>query len=201
MTAKREDKETTLGAAIDRDYQGLADVVRSLEDLALIAIDPITNYLGKQSMNKEEDIRGNISMPLKSLAQERRVCIITVGHLNKRDKDATPLQRTMGAAAFTGVPRKVFMFGKKSDQDNKHAHIMTEIRDKQVAIQYKTLAVADPEGIQKSPTIKIEWGKLVEVDADEVVNAPKSQEKSITSHSSTRSWPVCYVQGQKKIRA
>jgi putative DNA primase/helicase len=178
VTAKQEDKETALGAAIDRDYRGLVDAVRSLNDLALIVIDPITNYLGKQGMNNEVEIRGNISMPLKALAQERRVCIITVGHLNKRDKDATVLQRSMGAAAFTGVPRKVFVFGNDPEDDNKHAHVMSEVRDKQVAIQYKTVAVPDPEGIQQSPIIKVEWGKVVEVDAEEVVNAPKQREKN-----------------------
>jgi len=178
VTAKRDDKETDLAAALDRDYQGLVDSVRSVDDLALIVIDPITNYLGKQSMNKEEDIRGNISMPLKGLAQDKCVCIITVGHLNKRDKEATVLQRAMGAAAFTGVPRKVFAFGNDPDDENKHAHIMTEVRDKQVSIKYKTEAVADPEGVQKSPIIKVVWGKLVEVDADEVVNAPKQREKT-----------------------
>jgi hypothetical protein len=84
----------------------------------------------------------------------------------------------MGAAAFTGVPRKVFVFGNDPENDNKHAHVMTEVRDKQVSIQYKTQAVADPEGIQKSPIIGVEWGKLVEVDADAVVNAPKQREKT-----------------------
>jgi hypothetical protein len=178
VTAKRDDKETDLAAALDRDYQGLVDAARSLDDLALIVIDPITNYLGRQSMNKEEDIRGNISMPLKGLAQDKCACIITVGHLNKRDREATVLQRTMGAAAFTGVPRKVFLFGNDPEDDNKHAHIMTEVRDKQVSIQYKTKTVPDPEGIQKSPIIKVEWGKLVEADADAVVNAPKQREKT-----------------------
>src|ERR1700686_2065854 len=104
-------------------------VLRSLDDVALIVLDPITNYLGKQGMNKEEDIRGNISMPLKALAQERRVCVITVGHLNRRDKEATVLQRSMGAAALTGVPRKVFVFGNdpEDDNDNQYAHVMKEV--------------------------------------------------------------------------
>ncbi len=178
VTAKRDDKDTELSAALDRDYQGLVDATRWLDDLALIVIDPITNYLGKQSMNKEEDIRGYISMPLKGLAQDGRICIVTVGHLNKRDKEATVLQRTMGAAAFTGVPRKVFIFGNDPKDDNKHAHVMTEVRDKQVSIQYKTVAMADPQSLQKSPIIRVEWGKLVEVDADEVVNAPKQRERT-----------------------
>jgi hypothetical protein len=185
VTAKRDDKQTDLAAALDRNYQGLVDASRSLDDLALIVIDPITNYLGRQSMNKEEDIRGNISMPLKGLAQDKCACIITVGHLNKRDKEATVLQRAMGAAAFTGVPRKVFVFGNDPEDDNKHAHIMTEVRDKQVSIQYKTTAVADPDGIQKSHIIKVDWGKLVEADADAVVNAPKQREKTTSKEVQT----------------
>ncbi|MHB8218168.1 MAG: AAA family ATPase [Candidatus Sulfotelmatobacter sp.] len=181
VTAKREAAETELNTAIDRDYQGLVNMANTLDDLALIVIDPITNYLGKQSMNKEEDIRSNIAMPLATFAQEKHVCIVTVGHLNKRDKDATALQRGMGAAAFTGVPRLVFIFGNDPEEENTYAHVMKEVRDKQVAIQYKTTAVPDPKGIQKSPIIKIEWGKLVEADADEVVNAPSQKDKSVTA--------------------
>jgi len=178
VTAKRDDKKTELAAAIDRDYHGLVDAIRKLDDLALIVIDPITNYLGNQPMNKEEAIRGNISMPLMELAKDARVCIVTVGHLNKRDRDATPLQRTMGAAAFTGVPRKVFFFGANPDNDDKYSHVMKEGRDKQVAIEYKTTAIADTQGRQKDPIVQIEWGRLVDVDADEVVNAQKQSDRT-----------------------
>jgi len=156
----------------------LVDAIRKLDDLALIVIDPITNYLGNQPMNKEEAIRGNISMPLMELAKDARVCIVTVGHLNKRDRDATPLQRTMGAAAFTGVPRKVFFFGANPDNDDKYSHVMKEGRDKQVAIEYKTTAIADTQGRQKDPIVQIEWGRLVDVDADEVVNAQKQSDRT-----------------------
>ena len=48
VTARRDDKETLLSAAIDRDYQGLVDTVRSLDDLALIVLDPITNSQVKE---------------------------------------------------------------------------------------------------------------------------------------------------------
>ena len=35
VTAKRDDRETVLGAAIDRDYQGLVNAVRTLDDLGV----------------------------------------------------------------------------------------------------------------------------------------------------------------------
>jgi len=181
VTAKKNDTESERNAAIDRDSEGLLKMALSLPDLALIVIDPITNYLGNQGMNKEEDIRGNISMPLKGIAKDAHCCVITVGHINRRDKDATPLQRGMGAAAFTGVPRKAFLFGNDPENENKFAHVMKETRDKEVAIQYETQALPDPTGKQKAPIIKVVWGKQVEVDADDVLNAPKQKEKSTTS--------------------
>jgi hypothetical protein len=89
----------------------------------------------------------------------------------------------MGAASFTGVPRKVFVFGNDPQIEDKHAHMMVEVRDKQAGIQYVTKAVADPQGIQKSPIVQIEWGREVERDADEVINAPKQKEKTVLGNA------------------
>jgi chemotaxis response regulator CheB len=128
-------------------------------------------------MNKEEEVRAQLLMPLKELAKARGVCVVFLGHLNKRGEEATVLQRGMGAQAFTGVPRKVFLFGPDPHEDDQYAHVMKETRDKKVAIKYKTVAVADPAGIQKSPIITVQWGGASDADADEIANAPKSRVK------------------------
>jgi AAA domain len=173
----KEERDIELSVAIDRDYKGLVKAVREVQDLRLIVIDPITNYLGAAGMNKEDEIRGSVSMPLVELAHSSNICIITVGHLNKRGADATVLQRAMGAAAFTGVARKVFAFGNDPEEEDKYAHIMGEVRDKAVAIKYSTLKVDDPDGVQKSQIVTVQWGDKTEVDMDAVVNAPKQSEK------------------------
>ena len=178
MYIPRDEKKVELSTAIDRDYNRLMQAAESLPELALIVIDPVTNYLGQQSMNKEEEIRGNISMPLVELAKNKGCCIITVGHLNRRGAEASVLERAMGAAAFTGVARKAFVFGPVPDDDNKYAHIMAEARDKQVAIKYETKASEDPEGKQKSPIITIGWGEMTDVDLDMLINGPKQRDKS-----------------------
>lgn len=174
----KDDKQVDLSVAIDRDYQGLVKLVNELDDLRLIVIDPITNYLGRADMNKEGDVRGLVSMPLVDLAHTKNCCIITVGHLNKRGADATVLQRAMGAAAFTGVARKVFVFGGDPNSEDKYTHIMGEVRDKAVAMRYTTTQVVDPDEVQSSKIISVKWGGMVETDMDEVVNPPKQKEKS-----------------------
>ena len=87
------------------------ELLRSLvkeHNAAAVIIDPITNYLGSKEMNKEEQVR-SLLMPLaEQIAQPLNVCVITVGHLNKRGAEASILQRFMGAAAFGGVARQSF---------------------------------------------------------------------------------------------
>ena len=178
VTAKKGDKENDLAVALNRDTQGMMESLQQIPDLSLIVIDPITNYLGGIGMNKEDELRQHISMPLRELAGHFKVCVITVGHLNKRDKDTPVLQRAMGAAAFTGVPRKVFVFGPDPTLVEKYAHVMKEVRDNQVAIQYKTVGMPDPAEIQKSAIIQVEWGKPVEVDAEDLIGGPTNSEKT-----------------------
>jgi hypothetical protein len=89
----------------------------------------------------------------------------------------------MGAAAFTGVPRLVYLFGQDPENEDPYCHVMKELRDKSFAMQYKTVAVPDPKGIQTSPIVGIEWGSRVTVDADELAGNQKAQEKSITARA------------------
>jgi hypothetical protein len=177
VTAHKDDTETELTANMQRDKDGLMKVAGSLNDLALIVIDPITNYLGDVEMNKEEKVRQGLLVPLMELAKNRKICVIFLMHLNKRGEEATVFQRGMGAQAFTGLPRKVFLFGPDPHDSDQYAHVMKETRDKVVAIKYKTIAVPDPTGIQKSEVIQIEWGGHSDADADEIANAPKSRVK------------------------
>jgi AAA domain-containing protein len=88
-----------LTPSLDNDCQRLEQEIEHIGDVALVVIDPITNYLGSKKMNMEEEIRGGILMPLSQLAKNKHCAVITVGHLNKRGSEVTVLQRLMGAAA------------------------------------------------------------------------------------------------------
>src|SRR5579864_3108134 len=102
-TISKDDSTLAVSTKLDADLEELKRQVQSLTDCALVIIDPITNYLGSKSMNKEEDVR-SLLMPIsEQIAQGLNVAVVTVGHLNKQGRDASTKQRVMGASAFVGV--------------------------------------------------------------------------------------------------
>jgi hypothetical protein len=150
--------------------------------VGLVVIDPNTNYIGNKKMNLEEEIRGGILMPLANVAKSNNCSIVTVGHLNKKGAEASVLQRLMGAAAFGGVARDVFIFGPDPDEEDKYAHTMSETRNKSAPqLKYRTEAVQVAWGGKESEVIRVKWCGVSHADLDEVVNPQKQQEKSTTS--------------------
>jgi hypothetical protein len=176
-------KTVEITPSLDCDCKRLEEQIQSIGDVSLVIIDPITNYLGSKKMNAEEEIRGGILMPLSLVAKQHDCSIITVGHFNKRGNEAAILQRLMGCAAFVGVARDVFVFGPDPEDLDKHAHVMGELRNKTAPpLKYKTVGVPHEWDGQISETVAIKWcGPAKDLDMDEVVNAPKQQEKSITT--------------------
>lgn len=173
-TVGTTDQEKSI--ALDEDLMALSDLLRTAKGLGMVIIDPITNYLGKLSMNKEEDIR-SILMPLSKLAQELKITIITVGHMNKREA-ATPIERTMGAPAFIGVSRAAYMFGFDPEEDSKFAHIMARLRNSTTkSLKYNTITVPLPIEGELSNVIKIEWNGTSEMDANDLTAVKSHKEK------------------------
>jgi hypothetical protein len=179
---KQRDVEIT--PSLDSDCQRLEKQIADLGNVVLVVIDPITNYLGSKSMNMEDEIRGGILMPLSQVAKNNNCAVITVGHLNKRGSEATVLQRLMGCAAFSGVARDVFIFGQDPEDEDKYAHIMSEIRNKSAPkLKYRTEAVKTEWDGKTSEVIRVKWCGVSYADVDDVVNAPKQQDKSITGRA------------------
>jgi AAA domain len=171
-----------LTPSLDNDCQRLEQEIKRIGNVALVVIDPITNYLGSKKMNLEEEIRGGILMPLSDVAKNNNCSIVTVGHLNKRGAEAGVLQRLMGAAAFGGVARDVFIFGPDPDVEDKYAHVMVETRNKSAPqLKYRTEAVKVAWAGKESEVIRVKWCGVSHADVDEVVNAPKQQEKTTSS--------------------
>jgi AAA domain len=163
-------KEFDAMVALDRDFSLIAEQARKMTDLGLIIIDPITNYLGAMSMNKEEEVR-SLLMPLAKLAQELRICIINVGHHNKNESQ-NPLKRMMGAAAFVGVARQVFSFGPDNDAESKYCHIMAPCRGALGGSSFKYRTEVD-----ENDTVRVIWDGTSTASAEDTVKEVTQDEK------------------------
>lgn len=177
-TLSRGEEVVDVTTALDRDIDEIAAHIKSRDDVGLVVIDPITNYLGNKSMNKEDEMR-SILMPLSKMAQSFNVSVVTVGHFNKRDKDTALFQRLMGAAAFGGVARQVLIFGDDPNTEDKFSHVMGLLRHNNYpALKYRTIAKPMEWDGKTSDIVGVDWcGPAENVDLDEVVTRRKQSDK------------------------
>jgi hypothetical protein len=169
------------GLALDRDTEHLVQLAKSLPDLGLIIIDPITNYLGKYKMNSEEDVRAALT-PLAAMAADLGIVVITVGHLNRREKGTDPLHRMLGAAAFSGVARAVYAFGPDPDDRSPYAHVMTTVRGcggDGDALRYRTELVTNISSSGfTTEIIKVYWTGKSDASAADSIDSVSTGEKT-----------------------
>ncbi|MGD0290697.1 MAG: AAA family ATPase [Candidatus Binataceae bacterium] len=96
------ERQFDIGAHLDQ----LREKIREFRDVRLLIIDPLTAYLGDVDSNKDSRVRGLLT-PFATLAEETRVAILAVMHLNKAAvMDA--IYRVTGSVAFIAQARSAW---------------------------------------------------------------------------------------------
>jgi hypothetical protein len=178
-TKLEKDEQTIRGmVALDRDIHLLCDLARKTPELGIVVLDPITNYLGRLSFNKEDEVRQCLT-PLALLAQELGIVVLTVGHFNKSQSN-DPLQRMMGAAAFVGVARSVWTFGRDPEAESPYSHIMSPARGSvgDESYLYHTEQVEMEWDNAKSKVIRVCWDGRSKSTAEDAVTPISQKDKT-----------------------
>jgi len=89
------------GVDLGRDIAVLEALLESIDDVALIVIDPMTAYLGRIDSHVNADVRG-LLMPLTQLAERYGAAIIAVTHLRK-SADSEALRAVSGSLGFVAA--------------------------------------------------------------------------------------------------
>jgi putative DNA primase/helicase len=100
--------------ALDTDIQLLRTFLATHPEIRLIVVDPISNYLGAASINKEQEVR-NVLTPLVTLMKDTGCAGLTVGHFNKTLGIAA-ISKTSGAVGLVGIQRMAWGFMKSEDE-------------------------------------------------------------------------------------
>jgi hypothetical protein len=183
--AEGQDRHEIL-LALDRDVHQLVARAREIPDLAFMVIDPISNYLGTVQMRLEEEVRSRLLMPLSAAAADLGICVFTVGHLNRRERGTSPLQRIMGAAAFHGVARYIYFVGADPDDDDKHAHVLVQQRGgNSPSLRYRTVARPMTWDGETSEVVQIEWRGASEATSQDAVDPQRADDKSATDKAAS----------------
>ena len=169
----KNDDGTRQGLALDRNIDLLRDAIHRIPDCRLVVIDPIAAFLGSVDSHKNADVRGLLSM-LAEIAQESRVAILYVSHLNKGT--GGPMARITGSGAFVAAARSAMIVGRDPEDADRRIIFMPKCNlSKEVeGVAYR---VRESREDSKLPVVEWEQG-FVSVDGDALLSAESAHDRS-----------------------
>jgi hypothetical protein len=108
-----------------RDLPALESAIRDVGDCRLVAIDPVTAYLGdRHDSHKTADVRALLA-PLAALAARYETAVVAISHLNKSQGAA--MYRTTGSLAFVAAARAAWCVTR--DRENPARRLLLPIKN------------------------------------------------------------------------
>jgi putative DNA primase/helicase len=152
--------------ALDNDLDKLKDFLREHPRVRLIVMDPVTSYIGDVDPNKPKEVRPFLNK-LKKFAEEMGVSLLLIMHLSK-NPDVSALHRVGGAATWIEVPRSVWFFDVKQQEEGSTAppsyvmvngklNIVADERKKSLEYAFAGVDVEIKGVLQSMGTIR--WGE------------------------------------------
>jgi hypothetical protein len=194
--------------ALDKDLGVLEDHLKTLPNVRLVVIDPISSYLGAKNQNKNEEVRP-LLLNLQDLAERTRVSIVGIMHFNK-NADQAGIHRISGASAWSEVPRSLWAFvpaPKEEGQDNPplNQYLMLNGKLNMVGasgrngIKYETVGkswMVDGEQIETS---WVSWhGTSGDVTLSDVLGEAKKPGMKPVKTESAMKWLLGYLANGEK---
>ena len=142
------------GVDLGRDIAALEALLESIDDVALIVIDPITAYLGRTDSHVNADVRG-LLMPLTQLAELYGAAIIAVTHLRK-SADSEALLAVSGSLGFVAASRATYLVVKDVADPGRQLclPVKNNLGPDLPGLAYRIVPSEIPNGIATS---RIEW--------------------------------------------
>jgi putative DNA primase/helicase len=159
------------------DLPLLADALTRLGDVALIAIDPITAYLGdKIDTHQTAAVRGVLE-PLDAFAADCRLAILGVTHPPKAQQTKA-INAFTGSLAFIAAARTAFVALEEPDSDSDRRLLLavkSNIGPLAQGIAYRLTTTQTAAGIE---TVKVTWdGEPVDIAANEALREAAEDQK------------------------
>jgi putative DNA primase/helicase len=148
------------------DIEILRNALEQIGDVRLVIIDPVTAYCADADTHKTAEVRA-LLMPLSQLAEEYRVTVLMITHMNKSQGRA--MYRATGSLAFVAAARAVFVFAK--DKRDEDLRLMATLKSN-LAKKPPTLAYRIIDG-------KVSWESgTVNISADEALKDDDTREEA-----------------------
>ena len=165
---------------LDGMARELEQQIAKIGDVKLVVIDPITDYVGKIDMYRDDQVRSLLN-PLGFIAAKYDLVMLIILHMNKKT-DMAARYRGMGSVAFRNVARSTLLVANSLERDGLRLMMLEKANltpeKKAVAFSIRT-AHAQP---------RIEWERdWQEQNVDEVLSG-KSSTKQKQAAELLREW-------------
>jgi DNA polymerase len=190
------------------DLEKLRRMIIAVGDVKVVLIDPVSAYLGVGAIDsyRDTDVRAVLG-PLKELAEELEIAVVTVMHFNKKIDITNTLLRVSNSMAFVGLPRHAY--GVVADPDNMRKLFVraknndaAESDNGTLAFHFDTREVGtDPKSSKpiRAPFVVWEPG-YVDITATEAMQAA-SESKSPGERDKAKRFVQDMLAGGQKIPA
>jgi putative DNA primase/helicase len=166
------------GFSLQADLEMLEVLIRRLDGVRAVILDPITSYLGRVDSHKNADVRAVLD-PLGEMAARMKVAVIANNHFNKGGGTAN--DRIIGSVAFLNHARAAFIV--TPDENDKTRRLLipskTNIGPDQHGLAYRIedCLVAHDDGKIATSRIMYETAPVT-ITADQALAAFDGQGES-----------------------
>lgn len=174
--------------SVQEDLDALGKALDEIGDVRLVAIDPLSAFLGECDSHVNAEVRGLMG-PFAKLAAKYNAAFLTISHLNKGEGNA--LYRITGSLAFVALARAAFLL--THDKEKLERRLLLRIKNNlsplRTGLAFSLVAAENSH----LPTLAWEEG-TVDMTANDAL-APAVKEKGKKSLSPLRSgcgrsWPM-----------
>jgi hypothetical protein len=134
----------------------------------LVVIDPVMGFLNDRVNPNNDSSSRTVLTRLKQLAQRTGAAVVMVRHLNK-DGDKKAMYRGGGSVAWTMSSRSAMVAGAHPDNPDVRVLAMGKCN---LGPNPRSIAyTVEQVGEQAGSSIRVRWGELVDLTADDIVRA------------------------------
>lgn len=170
----RDGKTSVESFCFEQDISAMRDAILSIGDTRLVAVDPISAYLGRRNSWRDSEMRALLS-PLAEMAAETEVAVVAVTHLTKAG-GTSAIFRSLGSIAFVAAARSVWFIG--SDPEDPQGRVFLPVKaNLSPASTGLTFRLEDCGN-----AARIAWGERTTITAESVLAAeqPSQVESAAT---------------------
>jgi AAA domain len=200
------DVQDVWGIDLEKDLGLLKIFLQDNPDIKLIVIDPVTSYIGDVDPNKPKEVRPFLNK-LVVFATEMNISLLLIMHLSK-NPDVSALHRVGGAATWIEIPRSVWFFDVKKqeeDSDLPPSYVMVNGKlnlvadDRKKSLEYTFAGVDVPIQGKQESIGTIRWGDESTVTLEQQYDKGRSKPgPAPDKREAAKHWLETYLEDEPK---